>query len=417
MASVQLDAVGPQDFDLRHPAGEKLVGQPPEVRSDLFSLASPAWDEVQLFTVEDRFVSCSPGSKSSLILDGSGDYADLSSTMLRVTLPAATPSGPRLWRARVGLRLVERVKVWGGDQLLEDVAGRSLRMLQDAYSSTSHAAAGDALVGGRVSVSTAAPLSLLVPLRLLGRGGGRTLRPTPAGWFPIGAAYKTQIRVEITWAPWRDLVQLAGTEGPSEAGWFASNLLGLPMLLTQKAFFKPDSMGTRDTMQHDHRLLIETVMEISEPAYVEAGSATIERLPAPRVTVLLQSLNGMVKCLFFGAEDAGGSYLPSAILDATVAVGSRQLFDPLPFDVFSLYLASRRGVRSDPALPLGLHSFALHTDAPDLPCGALNFSVLTRPSLKLRMRTGHGAESIRVFALLHRFMRVTAGRVDMLLEP
>lgn len=402
MATVQLDAVGPQDAYL---LGGKSFFDPPSPPG----LGS--FDEMTLRTAEDRFVGVAAGGRSSLVLDKSGDLAAFSDAILEIDLPAAAALGPKRWRPRAGLLFVKHVRLWAGDQLLDSTSGGSLRVLDAAFCSEKSSEPDDA-------ASTATARTVRASLRLLGRGPGRRgATRNSTVWFPLAAAWRTELRLEIEWAAWSDVAVLDGTESAVEAAWFAAPPAA--RVLTPKVFFDDASMGTRATMRSEHVLLVESVTELVADAFVEAaGGASVTRVPAPRVTVQLQSLNELVKCIFFGAYDRAGTPMHGVIQRATLAIGSRELFDLQTFDSFAGYNAWKRGVRADPlALPLGLHAFALDVSRPEVPCGHLNFSQLARPTLKATLAPGHAAETVRAYALLHRFVRIVEGRVDVVLEP
>lgn len=419
-AHLQLDAVGPQDAYLRDSEkGVLLVGKAPRFDPELVDRQSSRWDQFEIRNTEEPFVSCNPGYTSSLVFSKDGDYVDTGGALLRVSLPAAASSGscPAAWKPFVGAHLLKRVRIWAGDQLLDEVSGRSLRVLQDVYSAAGHRQTSDALLGGPSGLSTSQPQTLYVPLRLLRRGGGRTLPRSFEGWFPMAAAHNTQLRLEIDWAPLADLVAAAtNVTGDVTRGWFVGGFAATVMM--DRAFFAADGPATALIMAAEHTIMIETVQETEEDAVIEyGGSIETTKVPQTNVTARLDSLNSLVKCLFFAAEDRDGAYLDDAILSGTVMVGSKELFDPLDWKALSLLQRYQRTTSSNPAHRLGVHSFALYSAADALPCGALNFSAVTRPSLKLQLRPGHAAVRVRVFALLHRFLRVRGGMVDMLLEP
>ena len=411
-----MDAVGPQDLYLRDSEkGVLLVGEAPQFDPELVDRHSSRWDQFEIRNTEEPFVSCKPGYNSSLVFSRDGDYVDTGGALLRVSLPAANPgTGPIAWKPFVGARLLRRVRIWAGDQLLDEVSGRSLKVLQDVYSAAGHRETSDLLLGGSVGLSTSQPQTLYVPLRLLQRGGGRTLPRNFQGWFPMAAAHKTQLRLDVDWAPLADLLSAAGT-GEAQ-GWFQGGFAATVMM--DRVYFAADGPATALIMAAEHTILIETVQEIEEETVMEYGgsNATI-KVPQTNITAKLDSLGSLVKCLFFAAEDRDGAYLDDAILSGTVMVGSKELFDPQNWKALSLLQRYQKTTSSNPDDRLGVHSFALYSAADALPCGALNFSAITRPSLKLQLRPGHGAVRVRVFALLHRFLSVRGGMVDMMMEP
>lgn len=329
----------------------------------------------------------------------------LGDVWLELRLPAlvATDGQPYAgsWVSRVGRSLVRRVRFFINDALVHDHERLWYDLYDKLFCPAGRADGLSALLGSS-GLAAGVAHTVYVPLNLLccrGHGSEQQFLPVVA---LSGAALLFELELET----------LAGCLASSSAdGVLDPGELGSDSKFLYDAVFL-DTGERATTLAVPHELMYMDVQDMEELNYrvedrVDAAAPTAET-----VTVELQELNHPVQALVFVAYrdpvDATFEYL-DAIEEAVLLVGPDEMFSPRPSPYFNLiqpYERCRRSANDH----VHVYSFSLDL-ATRQPRGSLNFSVLDRPLLRVRLRPGtEGDVKVKVFAMCLRWLRLHRGQ-------
>lgn len=339
------------------------------------------------------------GGTVSLTIQRRGDM--LGDVMLEVQLPnLGIPGGA--WVDAVGYVLLSRVRLVLDDVVIHDHERLWYDLTDKMFAPHGRKAAVDAMIGRGRRLPTDRAHTVVVPFKFFCCTNHYPTRQ----FLPLASvASRSSLVLELSAEPLAGCVALPpGAQLPAVAALDAK-------VLTEQTFVEQDEQ--RAAWQRRSVIMVDAFQDVDALNY-EVGDASGYATPA--VTLDLREINLPVKSLIFVAYDenavADNRYFQyeDCVDAASLVIGTSERFAPRGGDYFSLVQTYQHSTRCT-ADRVHLYSFALDA-AQRQPCGALNFAVVEKPTMRIQLRNTAG-KNIKVKAFAHCVNWLIVHRGDM----